>query len=71
MADVTCPGENQLVNACLAESTSSKGIFLFHDIFGYRLPEIRIIADLLMAAGYGVLLPDLYRANPWHYGETL
>lgn len=71
MAEVDCPGENQLVNACLAEFSSSEVILLFHDIIGYRLPEIRIIADLLMAAGYGVLLPDLYRANPWHSGETL
>ncbi len=71
MVEVTCPGENQLVNAYLAESSSSKGILLFHDIIGYRLPEIRIIADLLMAAGYGVLLADLYRGNPWFSGESL
>lgn len=65
MAEVTYPSENQIVNAYLAESESDKGILLFHDIFGYQLPEMRKFADLLNAAGYVVLLPDLYRGNPW------
>ena len=65
MTEVTYASENQLVNAYLAETDSDKGILLFHDIFGYRLPEIRVFADLLRAKGYVVLLPDLYRGNPW------
>ena len=65
MAEVTYPSENQLIDAYLTETISDKGILLFHDIFGYRLPENRKFADLLNAAGYVVLLPDLYRGNPW------
>ncbi len=69
MAEVTYPSENQIVNAYLAESESDKGILLFHDIFGYQLPEMRKFADLLNAAGYAVLLPDLYRGNSWPLDE--
>ncbi len=67
MAEVTYPSENQIVNAYLAESESDKGILLFHDIFGYQLPEMRKFADLLNAAGYVVLMPDLYRGDPWGF----
>lgn len=66
MAEVTYQTENHTVNAYLAETDSNKGILLFHDIFGYQLPEIRKIADFLMAKGYVVFLPDLYRGNPWY-----
>ena len=66
MAEITYPSENRLVSAYLAEASSNKGILLFHDIFGYQLPENREIADFLMRAGYVVLLPDLYQGNPWH-----
>ena len=65
MADVTYPSENQIVSAYLADTNSNKGILLFHDIFGYQLPETRKVADFLKAEGYIVLLPDLYRGNPW------
>ena len=65
MTEVTFPGENQPIDAYLTDSSANKGILLFHDIFGYQLPEMRKFAELLNAAGYVVLLPDLYRGDPW------
>ena len=54
MAEVSYQSGNHTVNAYLAESNANKGILLFHDIFGYQLPEIRKFADILMAEGYVV-----------------
>jgi len=39
-------------------------IVLFTDIFGYALPQTRLIADSFARGGYLVLIPDYFRGDP-------
>ncbi|KAJ3611523.1 hypothetical protein NHX12_021538 [Muraenolepis orangiensis] len=47
-------------------SASHRAVVLIHDIYGWRLPNTRYIADMLAANGYIVVCPDFYVGkDPW------
>ncbi|KAM9329453.1 carboxymethylenebutenolidase homolog [Gastrophryne carolinensis] len=60
--------EIENVKAYLSQprSPTDKAVIIAHDIYGWRLPNTRFIADLLTSHGYIAICPDLFRGQePW------
>ncbi|XP_078600764.1 carboxymethylenebutenolidase homolog isoform X1 [Branchiostoma floridae x Branchiostoma japonicum] len=48
------------------KTPTKKGIVVYMDIFGWKLPNTRYIVDMIANNGYVVILPDAYEgAEPW------
>jgi dienelactone hydrolase len=48
------------------EPSKSRVILYLHDIFGWKLPNARILADMLAEkSGMRVIVPDFYRGETW------
>ncbi|KAJ4833813.1 hypothetical protein Tsubulata_038283 [Turnera subulata] len=48
-----------------APSPSNPAILLAHDVFGFEAPKLRKLADSVAAAGFYVVVPDLFRGKPF------
>ncbi|GLT47495.1 hypothetical protein SLA2020_211900 [Shorea laevis] len=46
---------------------SKSAILLISDIFGYEAPNLRKLADKLAAAGFYVVVPDFFYADPFEF----
>jgi carboxymethylenebutenolidase len=44
------------------------GLILLSDVFGWKLPNIRLIADGLAAEGFQVYVPDLFDGDHVPHG---
>ncbi|KAF3774458.1 Carboxymethylenebutenolidase-like protein [Nymphaea thermarum] len=68
-----CLGENDDVfHAYLLEAVKNnkgRGILLLSDIFGFQDSSTRDFAYRVACSGYNVLVPDLFRGDPWDKGR--
>ncbi|CAN6543035.1 unnamed protein product [Malus baccata var. baccata] len=56
------------LNVYVAGSPNSKlAILLISDVFGYRVPNLRKLAENIAAAGFFVLVPDFFYGDPFVY----
>ncbi|EGD81467.1 hypothetical protein PTSG_11848 [Salpingoeca rosetta] len=46
-------------------ASAKAGVILFYDIFGLKHPQVREICDRFAARGYYVVMPDVFRGDPW------
>ncbi|XP_068305126.1 endo-1,3;1,4-beta-D-glucanase-like isoform X1 [Pyrus communis] len=54
------------LNVYVAGSPNSKlAILLVSNVFGYRVPNLRKLADNIAAAGFFVLVPDFFYGDPF------
>ncbi|KAL1919898.1 uncharacterized protein VTP21DRAFT_1830 [Calcarisporiella thermophila] len=44
-------------------STTDKGIFIFTDVFGLTVPNVKLAADRFALQGYHVFVPDFFRGD--------
>ncbi|CAN0890103.1 Carboxymethylenebutenolidase homolog [Linum grandiflorum] len=61
-------GEDTTINAYLCtavKNNNGTGIILLSDIFGFQDSATRDFAYRVACNGYNVLVPDLYRGDPW------
>lgn len=48
-----------------ATGSTSKVLFYLTDIIGHKLINAQLLADCFAAHGYHVVMPDLFRGDPW------
>ncbi|KAL9995389.1 putative dienelactone hydrolase, alpha/Beta hydrolase [Helianthus debilis subsp. tardiflorus] len=54
------------LNSYVSGNPDSKlAVLLISDIYGYEAPKLRIIADKVAAAGYYVVVPDMFFGDPF------
>ncbi|XP_020227431.1 endo-1,3;1,4-beta-D-glucanase [Cajanus cajan] len=59
------------LNSYLTGSPDSNvALLLISDIFGYEAPNLRNLADKVAAAGYYVIVPDFFHADPYNPENT-
>ncbi|KAM2450254.1 hypothetical protein PS1_020244 [Malus domestica] len=59
------------LNVYVAGSPNSKlAIFLISNVFGYRVPNLRKLAENIAAAGFFVLVPDFFYGDPFVYDNN-
>jgi dienelactone hydrolase len=46
------------------QADKSKTVVFLADIFGFQLPNVRLLADEWADQGYYVLVPDIYQGDP-------
>lgn len=45
------------------KSTTNQTVVILTDVFGYELPNVRLVADEYSRAGFNVLVPDILHGN--------
>ncbi|XP_071660563.1 carboxymethylenebutenolidase homolog isoform X2 [Patagioenas fasciata] len=45
---------------CKPPASTEKAVVVIHDVFGWELPNIRYIADMLTTNGYITICPDFF-----------
>ncbi|KAM1204028.1 hypothetical protein ACFX2J_019770 [Malus domestica] len=59
------------LNVYVAGSPNSKlAILLISNVFGYRVPNLRKLAENIAAAGFFVLVPDFFYGDPFVYDNN-
>jgi len=62
--EVSCGGAPAYVATPTTESARKKvGVLVIHDIWGWRIPNSKYIADYFAAHGFVALCPNLYHGN--------
>jgi len=44
---------------------AKSAVILVHDLFGWRMPNARVLADRFAEQGFLAVIPDFYRRNEW------
>jgi len=45
-------------------------VIVFYDIYGFEGGRIRLICDQIAEAGFSVVMPDIFRGDPWAENRT-
>ncbi|KAJ6839873.1 carboxymethylenebutenolidase-like protein isoform X2 [Iris pallida] len=70
--DLTIGDEQDSIRAYLLKAVKNNngtGVLLLSDIFGFEDSSTRDFAYRVACNGYNVLVPDLFRGNPWKKGQ--
>lgn len=70
--DLTIGDEHDSIRAYLLKAVKNNngtGVLLLSDIFGFEDSSTRDFAYRVACNGYNVLVPDLFRGNPWKKGQ--
>eukprot|EP00270_Netrium_digitus_P013715 TRINITY_DN4590_c0_g1_i1.p1 TRINITY_DN4590_c0_g1~~TRINITY_DN4590_c0_g1_i1.p1 ORF type:complete len:258 (+),score=75.00 TRINITY_DN4590_c0_g1_i1:148-921(+) len=52
------------LNVYIAGEKSSAAIILVTDVFGYEVPQVRVLADYFAANGFIAVIPDILHGDP-------
>ncbi|XP_026658641.1 carboxymethylenebutenolidase homolog isoform X2 [Phoenix dactylifera] len=53
------------------KNNNGTGVLLLSDVMGFEDPSIRDFAYRVACIGYNVLIPDLFRGNPWNINQPI
>lgn len=70
--DLTIGDDQDSIRAYLLKAVKNNngtGVLLLSDIFGFEDSSTRDFAYRVACNGYNVLVPDLFRENPWKQGQ--